>query len=159
MDRKSCEMRTLQRQWYRKLEAEGFENIEYEGGELKALPAPGHLRSDSLTPEDYDAHAEYYQRAAVFLRHHRFAADLDRDIWRLHSEGGTFRDIAQQLGTYTRKVNDTVQRLRSIMLNGAGTKGKKGTKAQLAAMCKRLEHMDIRLLLQIAPLFLGSSHE
>jgi len=129
-----------------------FPDIEYDSGDLKSNPAPAHARRGSaLEASDYEAQAEYYRLAGAFLHGHRFTSEEDKTIWALHVEGVPYREIAAQTGTYVRRVNDTVGRLRAEML---GEKGGRGG-SMVEQINKRLRRMPPELLLAVAPLFLG----
>jgi len=104
----------LRREWYGKLKAAGFEDIE-TGDEHNGL-----LKTDKRFQEGHEsadeAQAEYYRLASVFLHEHRWQLSRDQRIWAAHAEGVPMREIAKRCKTYVRLVHATVNRLRAIML-------------------------------------------
>ena len=96
--------------WNRKLAAEGFRDIEpVEGGALS-----GGAAGVRVEPERHEEGAAYTRMVEEFGRRHRFRDDFERDVWRLHCEGQTIRETADELGTYKRRVHETLQRLQGV---------------------------------------------
>lgn len=133
---------------------QGFPDIEYSNGDLKTPPRAVQARSDegAWTPEKLAEHAHYAVLAGRFRYSHKFADKVEREIWHLHAEGVTYREIAQRTGTYVRRVNDTINRLRAVMLGGLGGLG--GGRWWRFSLIRRVQRMDSRTLLQLAPLLL-----
>jgi len=104
----------LKREWYAKLRASGFQDIE-TGDEHDGL-----LKTDKRFQDGHEsadaAQAEYYRLASSFLYEHRFKTPRDRRIWEAHAEGVPMREIAKRCRTYVRLVHATVNTLRALML-------------------------------------------
>ncbi len=107
----SC--KTLQRDWYKKLETdsktnpeEGFVDIERHGryeGMLK-------IYSSEFYSKDYDkvvrdSKQEYYQLALNFLESYKFESNREKIIWEYHSNGISMRDISKLLKKIRVKMN------------------------------------------------------
>ena len=81
---KSKEFRDLQKEWYRKLEEVGFNDIEKN------------TRSDNIIIQESTSsdNSEYYRQAAFFLyNYEEFRNDKHRKVWELHSQGKTQKEI------------------------------------------------------------------
>ena len=146
----------LQREWYGKLAASGFEDIEtgpHHAGLLKT-----DKRIDPTRVEDYDAQAEYYRRAGLFLHAHRFRSRLERDMWAMHADGRPLRDIDAELEVGNlRRVHETIARLRARMLGNPGNPGNPrggNTGAWLKRLEAQVRRWDDDLLLTLAPTLL-----
>ena len=92
--------KALIREWNRKLKRSGFEDIENDKSQLRVSSTSLARRSyhnqyfeDRI--EVYNARLEYYRMAEHFLYDHTFDNDLDKTIWQMHSEGISFRHIAE----------------------------------------------------------------
>lgn len=109
--------KSLQKQWYKKLEESGFHDIESSEDFLKsysldivqnhdhvaesnspyiAEKKEGMIKSKSLVRE---AKMYYYRIAEHFLYYNRFHSKLQKEIWQKHSEGESYRNIAKFLNT------------------------------------------------------------
>jgi hypothetical protein len=109
----TAEFAALQSQWYGALRGEGFVDIEGADG----LEEPGGRRRRERV--DWEATAEYYRMAGVFLHDHQFESAIERRIWELHCEGMSHRRIVRELGNrYKHRVLATIGRLRRTMLAG-----------------------------------------
>jgi hypothetical protein len=53
--------------------------------------------------ERFEAKQTYFEHASNFLHTHRFELHIDREVWALHAEGKSLREIAKLLS------NDTFQ--------------------------------------------------
>lgn len=155
--------RALAAEWRRKLAASGFDDIEHPCGDLRSPPAPMQNRAvGSLPQETYQDNADYYYAAGKFLHSNPFANQQDRRIWELHAEGVPYREIAASTGTYVRLVNDTINRLRNLMLasggaNHGGGGGGDGGSAWKRKVSRQLRRMDWETLLRIAPTLIKRS--
>lgn len=124
---KTPEFKKLQTEWYNKLKAEGFKDLEpIEGrlvdGGLDAF-CPG--RTTGFSYEERKLYNEtkeqYYRLAGHFLHDFKFANDFDKYVWELHSNGLSYRSIVSVLKglgkkfIYRRKINETVNKLSKQM--------------------------------------------
>lgn len=117
MDKRD-ELKKLQQEWYKRLEDEGFEDIEQDEEHLKVWH--GHSFSNKFSPDLFEAKTEYYQAAGRFLHEYAFSDETEKTIWEQHANGISIRNIVKTLTkqgvkTYKRKVDETVQRLRKEM--------------------------------------------
>src|SRR5271166_5977613 len=125
MDPNSKAFKELQAKWYKKLEKEGFEEIEQEDGNLKhwssrvfAAKFNGVFFEDKKSY--YESVETYYRTAGHFLNEYDFKSDKDRLIWELHSEGFSVREIVltmkkKNFKVTTKKVYNVVKNLAKIM--------------------------------------------
>lgn len=73
--------------------------------------------------QDHEAIAFYYQAASRFLHSYRFASDVQRRIWELHSECVSVKRIESHLrregrrGRVKHEVQTVIATLRAKMLN------------------------------------------
>ena len=118
---KSKEFKVLEDLWYAKLKSDGFEDIEYRSGHVKwdASAKFSEAGAEAMAPY-YKSKEEYYRLAGHFLHDHVFEDKLDKDIWTMHAEGMSLREISKALKDRgiqkaTTQVKLTVHRLRKIM--------------------------------------------
>jgi hypothetical protein len=93
MSLKSKEFKALQSKWYRKLEKEGFEDVE--DGEKYLKQYHSHYFQDHYKVNGFTSKQRYFQLASHFLHDHQFPSKTDRKIWEMHSEGATLIEIQQ----------------------------------------------------------------
>lgn len=128
----------LRKEWYAKLKKSGFEDIEDLEGRLitytnNMYKPPTHdarlysiLSKDSLldlTIMTRESGKEYYRLAEHFFNDYKFTSKKHKDIWELHSNGYSERDIVLKLikkypGIKRGSVQNTIGNLRKIMLGG-----------------------------------------
>lgn len=117
-------MTALQRQWYAKLKASGFEDIETGDNNEGLLKTDKRIEPERVV--EYEASAEYYQRAGQFLHARDWPDDWEREIWELHAGGVGQNEIARRTHRGNTLVNETIVTLRAEMLRkGAGREGRK----------------------------------
>jgi hypothetical protein len=92
MDTNSKQFKLLQDKWYKKLEKEGFDDIE-KLDHIK-FQSEGAMFYSFYGHEKFKAKEEYYQLAGKFLHDYNFKNDIEKEIWRLYSEGFTIRQIS-----------------------------------------------------------------
>lgn len=90
--KKPQSLQALRKTWYDKLAAEGFEDIEWTGTldsqYLAYVPTPA-----SMT--EMHERITYFNMAEAYLADYRLKG-RDRFIWKLHSQGLTYREITEQ---------------------------------------------------------------
>jgi hypothetical protein len=98
--------KALQQKWYRKLAKHkdplypnGFVDIEDEYERLREHSVTLAKRAGIIQGK-----YEYFDWARSKIKSTRFKTRLDRRIWVLHSEGFSFREIAEQLDVLTDHV-------------------------------------------------------
>ena len=97
----------LKLKWDKKLADSGFEDIENADGSLKVEVHPRTLNNAIR-----DNRASYYDTAQNFLNNCKFTTLLDYSIWKMHTEGMSFRDIAEEMGLTFYKVRTIVIKLQ-----------------------------------------------
>ena len=104
--------------WYKKLEREGFEDIETDENNLKSWTATKVRRSQDL----WQAKEAYYQMAANLLNDYKFESNVEKWIWEYHADGVSVRDIVKLLKRRTKVsligrglVWTTIKRLEASM--------------------------------------------
>lgn len=103
--------------WYKKLEDEGFQDIEQDEDNLKLWSSRfAQQRSTKL----WESKAAYYYMAGNFLVDYKFASKTEQLIWQQHSDGVSARDIAKELiksGIQTNRTTvwQQIKRLESTM--------------------------------------------
>jgi hypothetical protein len=111
----------LTKEWYGKLKDSGFVDIETGDEHCGLLKTDKRIEAERHT--EYEASAEYYQRAGQFLHSEDWQDDDEREIWFLHSEGIGQNEIARRTRRGNTFVNATVVRMRAKMLRKRGNSG------------------------------------
>lgn len=112
------DLKTLKEVWYKKLKADGFEDIEKDEHSLKDWSSRFAIRHSI---EEMTAKQIYYRMANHFLNEWEFASILDKVIWEYHTNGISVRDISFSLSkakidkTSRQFVWRTVRRLTKAM--------------------------------------------
>lgn len=88
------DLKALQKLWYEKLKSEGFDDIE-DGPYLKEWDS--FYFQTRHEPQSFSLKHEYYYLAEHFLTSFEFKSEIEKEIWRLHSEGLGFRDISKAI--------------------------------------------------------------
>lgn len=124
MPSKSKDFDQLKALWYEKLAKKGFEDIEDSEGRLVVYHS-FQGRSGTGLPSDITANQakeEYYRLAGHFLHDYTFASTTDRLIWKLHSDGISYRKICEileqhyNLKTHKSTIHDLITKLAKTML-------------------------------------------
>ena len=84
-------LQSLEEHWYERLRASGFTDIENRSGLLKEHHALRFCRKSRL--HGREATQRYFELAEELLHTHEFQSPTHKEIWRLHSEGKTEREI------------------------------------------------------------------
>lgn len=106
---RGAQFKQLQREWYEKLEAAGFEDIETNQEQIKPSVHP-HTRNRAL--RTHTATTLYYYAATEFLNAHNFQCRRCYRIWLGHSCGDSVRRIAINLSI---SRNQVWYRLRALI--------------------------------------------
>ncbi len=92
MSHKKDEFQKLQAQWYKKLEEDGFKDIEQADGKLKTWSSRFvHDRVQELGEE----REPYYALCTQFLNEHLFDNRFEQIIWEYHTNGLSSKEIAK----------------------------------------------------------------
>lgn len=108
----------LQNIWYRKLKSSGFKDIE---GDYDIAITSGVLSikrfQDRNSYDSFKNKERYYQLAGHFLHENTFDSDLHKNIWELHSEGLSYRDISEKIKVLQKtQICKIVKTLKEQML-------------------------------------------
>lgn len=89
----------LQNHWYQKLKENGFNDIEDTSSPREMLKSwHSTLFIHRYEKERFTARQQYFEIVTQFLHSHEFESELEREIWFLHSEGKSLREIATITG-------------------------------------------------------------
>jgi hypothetical protein len=117
--RKKTEYERVRDVWYKKLEDQGFDDIEYRDGSLRHAKG---ARSVTWERDDLKQLVQdYYCMAYHFLNDYQFDTELDKIIWEYHTNGISVRNIAKLLNeakvcqTDRNHVWKTIKKLEVIM--------------------------------------------
>ena len=86
---------TLKAEWDRRLEEDGFNDIEREDGSLRKDKSKWLLKHNPVLAEK---RFDYYTEAERALVEHIFDSTEDRAIWTHHARGSTVREVAEMVG-------------------------------------------------------------
>lgn len=119
--------KALRDEWYKKLEQEGFDDIESNYKSEKGSREHQLLHvweslyfKQSAVAQRFYATETYYTLCRQFSHEYPFQNSLDQKVWELHSEGSSLREIAKNLKAEgylvnKDKVNEIVRQLVNIM--------------------------------------------
>ena len=112
------ELIQLQKEWYKKLADDGFEDIEYFDKDMQPrdMMYKEATKAGTALKDKFESTEQYYIEAGQFF-HHDFKTQNDKDIWFLHSEGHPYRHIAKQLNAPYQTVFRTVNKYKDLMLS------------------------------------------
>lgn len=103
----------LKAEWNKKLKDSGFEDIERADGTLK--PEVDYRSLDGTRGNGLkDARQEYDDIVQHFLNHGNFTNLVDYTVWKLHSEGMSYRDISNELKLTFYRVRSTVKKIQKL---------------------------------------------
>lgn len=77
--------------WYKKLQKQGFKDIENESGYLKTWSS---YFGEKRVNDRRELREPYYDMATIFLNEYEFKTNLDKIIWGHHARGEDIRSIA-----------------------------------------------------------------
>ena len=113
---KSREFNVLLAEWNKRLEAEGFVDIETTDLPVRTLNAwhNHRWRRKSLSRERFQDIEEYFQLATELIELFPFESETHRHIWILHCEGKTVRQIAMEINQWKIKKSTVSNVIRMI---------------------------------------------
>lgn len=87
--------KALRDEWYKKLKEQGFEDIEDINSPREMLKT-WHSRDFArrFNEDRFSAKQEYFLAAVHLLERFKFETALDKEIWTLHADGKSLREIA-----------------------------------------------------------------
>ena len=83
--------RELQRQWYQRLAAEGFQDIE------RLVNGEPELKQTALCAADSEDRETYYRLLRQHVSKAKFESEIEATIMDFHAEGATIKEICQSL--------------------------------------------------------------
>lgn len=112
--------KTLNSEWAKKLEQSGFEDVEYREDMMNTHGTSSFFLAKFEFVKD-NAKEEYYRLAGQFLYSHEFESERLKDVWALHCEGVSMRDIHDKLknkheSLSKSRVHQEIFKLATIML-------------------------------------------
>jgi DNA-directed RNA polymerase specialized sigma24 family protein len=120
----------LQKEWYGKLKAAGFRDIERTRDvDGQAFDCALFTDTRHLTPETATESEEYWHLCRTWMHHSatfRTLKPQEQAIWELYCEGVTYREIVKQVGRPLTSVHNVIQRLRTRALGERGTLAEDG---------------------------------
>jgi len=99
----------LKAKWDQKLIDSGFEDIENKDGTLKREGHPHTIEAGFK-----DGRAEYYNQAQEFLNRAKFSTLLDYTVWKMHTDGMSFRNIAKELNLTFYRARNIVTKFQKL---------------------------------------------
>lgn len=117
------DLKALQKIWYARLKEEGFRDIEYQHNDLLNQYESTYFHR-FYTPEEFQENLDYYRAACHFYWNYKdFKTELEKEIWRLHSEGISRRRISVHFLQHNLKISDSsvqliIAKLKKIMQSG-----------------------------------------
>lgn len=107
------QLRHLQKVWYKKLEEEGFADIEFS-------EYSSYLKRESLNITlSYDEPTErYYTLARQYLNDTKFVTPTEKRVWELHSEGLSYDKILGHISLWSSRspIQRIVLKHKKILL-------------------------------------------
>ena len=99
----------LKAKWAKKLAKSGFIDIENKDGSIKE-----EIHSRTLDYALNDGRMEYYNQAQDFLNRGKFSSLLDYTVWKMHTEGTSFRTIGIELNLTFYRVRTIVNKVQKL---------------------------------------------
>ena len=116
----SKEFLKLRKQYYTKLQEAGFKDIEItdwktgESGNL--LRGFGHMDAVRRWTPDRERYYQLARQKGHRLRSRKYSKE-DRQVWRMHATGESFRGIERRTGVPRGRVSRIVKRIEQEMLS------------------------------------------
>lgn len=112
----TTEFKKLQRQWYKKLEKTGFQNIEDTQGRLTDHQSLYDLNQRVHFKDGIKEITEfYYSWAGQMVYHGKFKCRRDKMIWKYHADGLTGAEISKRMGLERTWINRIIQKVKSYL--------------------------------------------
>lgn len=136
MSKESDRLKKVTDIWYKKLEREGFKDIEQDEHRLKRWDSfyfiskhtnfesgkSGNKRDKQFSATWFKSQEEYYQLAGAFVYEHQFSDKKEQYIWELHSQGLATSEIIKIVRKRYKKtprdgVYQTIKDLAKVMVD------------------------------------------
>jgi hypothetical protein len=112
MSNKKKELQELKNLWYKKLENEGFKDIEAKDGRLKTWSYSVSRIAYKYKDLIRDSKTQYYQLAEHFLNEYKFKSNFERIVWEYHSTGLGYQNIVDILQKLDLKKYERLTKMR-----------------------------------------------
>lgn len=100
-----AKFKKLEKIWYDKLKAEGFEDIENIHQEERRLKEwDFNFFRNQFVAVKYETTIKYYEQGRQILNSYEFKTEIHKKIWELHCEGIAERKIAQAVKIYKKSM-------------------------------------------------------
>jgi hypothetical protein len=126
LNKRCCDCKTLQVEWYNYLSYEGFEDIEsrpYKNSEAYYLK----FKKDFSSQDCLEAKTSYFCWAREKLYSGNFKSDRDRMIWEYHTEGLSTRQISPRVGLEQSWIVRRIHRIENYLKTGLSSSLQMGT--------------------------------
>lgn len=111
----SKKFKAEQAKWYRVLAKDGFVEQEDVSSPKEFMKAWHDNKFKKLTPDEFAAKQAYYTKARHFLLEHKFVNKLDKEVWAMHAEGESYRDIAIKINKAGTATLAIINRIKGFM--------------------------------------------
>lgn len=109
----SAKFKTLAKKWHDKLAKSGFEDAEEFDSPLELMKQhPESYFNNKFTPEKFSERQRYYELARQLLHSFKFKDGKDKEIWNLHAEGLSYKEITKTLSLTISKVRTVIENTR-----------------------------------------------
>ena len=120
------EVTKLQKEWYKKLKDDGFQDLEYcdrsmspydllRGGS-KFSPIHDTQTGKEGAEVEFNATESYYMRARSFTHTGEFKTEIHKEVWRQFAEGLSIRAIGTNVGFSHSKVKRILDKYKPLIL-------------------------------------------
>jgi hypothetical protein len=125
MSKKNKELKQLQREWYKKLADDGFEDIEYmdEDMEPKTILKRDTYKHALQIKDKYTQVQSHYTSARQLL-HTTFIPNDAIEIWKQYTEGTPYRAIAKNLRVSYAYVCGVINKTKVVLIEYIKTENK-----------------------------------
>lgn len=98
-------LREIEKLWYAKLAEDGFQDIEVISKNKRLLKEwDSNFFRNNFDETQYLATKAYYEEAWILLDEYEFENETHKEIWALHCEGITEREIAKKVTVYKKSM-------------------------------------------------------
>lgn len=104
---------TLEAIWYEKLKQSGFDDIEDLSTSHRRLKSWDSFKCQNIDPNRIEVVKLYFEKATDLLNENNFENWEYREIWKLHCDGLSEREIAVQFPKYPKStVHWVIRKIR-----------------------------------------------
>lgn len=111
------DFRELHKKWHGKLETSKFFDHEEFDSPMELMKVHENERFRGMyTGDEFLAQQRYYELAGQLLHDHSFKNQKEQNIWKMHAEGFSIKDIAKKLKTTNHHVSKLIKELRKKII-------------------------------------------